>query len=242
MPNQTIIANKLKYAFRKVTGDDPDALQMSGMPKNLKGMDIYENKLVPAFMAKYQKWGQDLMDGVKGTPDEFPLFDAKTFDAWVDAQYPRSQREADALVAGREPPRELPGTPIPEAPQGVSKGGWSTYMAKAPSTKDGTPLPHDIWGELLGQLVADPTPENRAAWNKYFDASGFPADKVLADLRPASVQKPENVGNAPPAGQELTSEDLEDREFDEMLQSIPGRVSKHLPKIFGIFNPLPPKE
>lgn len=74
--------------------------------------------------------------------------------------------------------------PIPPAPQGVDAQGWQKIISEPPAGASG-PYPYNIWAQAIEILRADPSPQNKAFFDKHFAPAGYTADSVLSTLNPA---------------------------------------------------------
>ena len=189
------------------------------------------------FMGQYA----DLLDKAKETGDTKALKEFLSEKNIKEmAQGVRSQRKLDAakMQAGAYVP-EPPNTPLPPPPPNIDMKGWQDVLSRVPVDAAGQAWSHKGYAAAINWLLKEPTAANIAAWDNFMPKE-IPAAAVLDRLTRARRDRLDD--EAIPLQLDQRTRDEEDRKFDEMLQSIPGRVSKHLPKVFGIFNPLPPKE
>ncbi len=189
------------------------------------------------FMGEYA----DLLDKAKETGDTKALKEFLSEKNIKEmAQGVRSQRKLDAakMQAGAYVP-EPPNTPLPPPPPNIDMKGWQDVLSRVPVDAAGQAWSHKGYAAAINWLLKEPTAANIAAWDNFMPKE-IPAAAVLDRLTRARRDRLDD--EAIPLQLDQQTRDEEDRKFDEMLQSIPGRVSKHLPKVFGIFNPLPPKE
>jgi hypothetical protein len=142
--------------------------------KNQKGLDKFDREFVPAFEASYSKWV-----GQNKDPFEF-LRDTKSLDALANRIYPPDQRARDTLQGG-----DNAGKP-PPAPEGIEPSNWDKLMGSPPKGQvDGHAITAADWAKPLIWLRNNPTPENKAKFDKTFAPSGYTADYVLKQLPPA---------------------------------------------------------
>lgn len=180
----TVKASQLKYYQSKMAIDD-EMSAVTGKPfKNQKGLDRYNHDFVPAFESAYSQWiakGND--------PMEF-LGDGKKMDAIMDRVYPPSERAKDAISGGDVKPDMT----IPPVPDGLNKNTFETIVKHPPVGVDGKQWTPTAFATAIDRLRADPTPETRAAFDRWFGKAGFRAEEILKKLPP----KPQKDADAGP--------------------------------------------
>lgn len=165
-----------------------------------KGEQLFDTKFTPMFEAAFDNWtvkqGKD--------PYEFPLFDPKKMDEFLQKIRPKAQRDADRLGALGESPAaaEAPNAPLPPAPQGIDQAKWAPIVSQPPVGKNGV-IAHNAWANIVSGMVDDPA-KNVPLWNaSAFVRNGAPrGEAVLSKLGIPyeSKGRPEDVGAEPPPG------------------------------------------
>ncbi len=160
-----------------------------------KGQEKYDDALIK-YNWLYGEWHKSLEEG--GSPDkQFPLWDRKNFNAFMESQYPRAQRERDRMESGLTDPEDA-SAPLPPPPPNVSPEAWQVYIATPPSIA-GKPISHTAWANALNILASNPTTETIRYFDKHVHPSGMSGEKILRDLRGSLIGKPENVGVSQPS-------------------------------------------
>lgn len=113
----------------------------------------------------------------------------------VMAPYLRSKAQMKMdRIAAQPDQAEQPGTPLPVAPQGVDRGGWTGLMKTIPMHEDGTPFSHAKWGAALERLARD---KDVTAWNKSaFGQAGWDGNEILQSMFPAVRKEVLDTGGA----------------------------------------------
>lgn len=141
--------------------------------KNQKGLDKFNHDFVPAFESAYSDWiakGKD--------PMEF-LNNKQAIDGIMNRVYPASQRAADTL-RGDDNEAQKP----PPAPDGVDPTAWDRVMTDPPKLAAGGNVPLDKWANAINWLRDNPTPENKAIFDRKMGPSGYTADQILSRMPP----------------------------------------------------------
>jgi hypothetical protein len=156
--------------------------------KNQKGLDKFNHEFVPAFESAYSDWVAKGKD-----PMEF-LTNKQKLDDLMNRIYPADQRARDTLQGGESQGK------APPAPEGVEPKNWEKLVNSPPKGKnaDGHDITPDDWAKPLTWLRNNPSPENKAKFDRYFAGTGYTADSVLKDLPPAPFVDVTG-GPAPPA-------------------------------------------
>lgn len=150
--------------------------------KNQKGLDKFNHDFVPAFEAAYSQWiaaGKNPMDF---------LSDNKKMDEIMNRVYPLAERAKDT-VRGDD---TSDAKPLPPPPEGVDAKGWNYLMSDVPkgAKTNGEPLDAETWGKVVNWLRNDPSPENRAKFDKRMGPAGYTADYVLKHVPSAAPTNP----------------------------------------------------
>jgi hypothetical protein len=120
---------------------------------------------------------------VKDGKDPYQFLTRENIDKLMMGIRSPAQVARDRLIAtGGAAAEEVPNTPLPPVPEGISKAGWDSLMQAPPLTPTGKRMSHAQWGVVLQQLKESPTPEMKAAFDKWGAAANFKADEVLARL------------------------------------------------------------
>jgi hypothetical protein len=111
-------------------------------------------------------------------PMEF-LNNNKMLDEMMNRIYPADQRARDTLQGGDT-------TKPPPAPEGVDPKNWDKLVNSPPkgNNTDGQPISPADWAKAVLWLRDNPTPENKAKFDKKLAPSGYTADYVLKQLPP----------------------------------------------------------
>lgn len=158
-----------------------------------KGEAIFNATFIPKFEAAYDAW-------TKGGKDPWEFLTKKNVDEMITGMRSQAQMNADRIAAtgGAEAQTEAPGTPLPKAPEGIADKDWQAVVKTTPTLPSGQHATHAQWGQALDILQKNPTAETKAAFNKWFGAAGYDADKVLNQLKPpakaAEPAKPAEPG------------------------------------------------
>jgi hypothetical protein len=109
----------------------------------------------------------------------------------------------DRISAQGEAPQQ---DVLPPAPHGVDARAWTGIIGTPPILPNNTIVPHQIWGQAINMLLADPSPDTIAAFNsssmgKAAGNDGAAIVQGLTGRAPTTLTgKPENVGvQTPPA-------------------------------------------
>lgn len=166
--------------------------EFPGLPRNQKGLDIYNRDFVPALEAAYGKWVGDKKD-----PMAF-WTNTKELDAIMNRVYPPSQRNMDLLNASGD---VAPTAGPPPAPAGTDPKPWDRIIAAPPMQADGkTPWAPAKWATAVTRLrenASDPRYIN--GFNKTFGPSGYTAEDILKRLPPTPRAAPVAAPVVPPA-------------------------------------------
>lgn len=143
-----------------------------------KGEAIFQARFIPKFLAAYDKWTKDGKD-----PWEF--LTQENVDKMIVGMRSKSEMEMERLKAtGEVAPdaKEPPNAPLPATPEGFNEYGWKQVIQSPPTLTTGQVATHQQWAQALQILGSQRTPEVKAAFNKWFGAGGYDADKVLGQL------------------------------------------------------------
>jgi hypothetical protein len=169
----TTKAHQLEYYQNKFGLSQSDLGGFLKPFKNQKGLDRFNHDFVPAFESAYSDWVAKGKD-----PMEF-LNNNKMLDEMMNRIYPADQRARDTLQGGDT-------TKPPPAPEGVDPKNWDKLVNSPPkgNNTDGQPISPADWAKAVLWLRDNPTPENKAKFDKKLAPSGYTADYVLKQLPP----------------------------------------------------------
>lgn len=188
-------ASLINYAKGKLSFED-ESLGAMG-PKDPKGMAIFNSQFIPKFEAGYDQW-------VKDGKDPWQYLTQDTVDKMVTGMRSKREMSLDKLTAdnGLPPgtPVEDPNAPLPAAPKDIDQAAWTQLVSKPPPTANGGSMTHAAWGQALGMLLKDPSPETIKAFNaSKFGKAGYDAQQLLNQLhtKPANADDSSlTLGNA----------------------------------------------
>lgn len=173
--NRSILSME-HYANSQVSFDQE--ITFPGFPPKSDpvGKAIFEAQFLPAYEHTVDNWiksGKDPWDP-KG-----PL--SKDFVDKMIAPMRSKTEMARARLDAQE--QSIPGENI--TPPDVNPINWQTITGKPPILPNGSPWTYANWSGALNYLRANPTSENKSAFDKHFAASGYTADQVLTQLKVA---------------------------------------------------------
>ncbi len=129
-----------------------------------QGQEKYDDALI-VYNSQYDAWRKARDEG-KG-PESFPLWDRKNFNAFMESQYPKAQRDKDR--SGLEDQ--------PAAPPGVYPQAFAKIVSAPPQGVSASDYAHD-----LTELNRNPTPMNRANFDQIYGPYNIRADNVLYQM------------------------------------------------------------
>jgi hypothetical protein len=171
----------LNYAKQKLSFDEEMAAP--GFPglKDPKGVAAFNAQFIPKFEAAYDEW-------VKAGKNPWEFLTQKKVDEMAEGIRPKSELARDRLSALGTVPEEVPGTPLPPAPQGAEPEGWKAVVSEPPPLDGGGTFNHAAWGKALEALLKDPSPENYQRFNaSQFGKAGYDAATLVKKM----TEKPE---------------------------------------------------
>jgi hypothetical protein len=176
---EKIVNSFLKYAQKQLSFEEDNGFIKIRDPK---GEAIYNTEFLPKFVRRVS----ELQDEAEktGNHDKLDKFLTRENVAKM-VQSLRDPREmaADKIAAtgqtGGEP--EAPNLPLPAAPEGIDANGWRGVVANPPNTPQGR-MTHTNWAGALTTLAGNPTPQVKAAFNKWYGGAGLDADQALRKM------------------------------------------------------------
>lgn len=144
---------------------------------DVEGEKLFNGKFTKMFESAFDDW--TVKQGKN--PYDFPLFDDKKMDEFLQKIRPKSERDAARLSAMGDtiqPPAGAP-QPLPPTPVDADSYGWSSIVSKPPMS-NGQPWKLSDWAGAINKLRADPSPENAAKFDRYFGQSGYTAEQILS--------------------------------------------------------------
>jgi hypothetical protein len=176
---EKIVNSFLKYAQKQLSFEEDNGFIKIRDPK---GEAIYNTEFLPKFVRRVS----ELQDEAEktGNHDKLDKFLTRENVAKM-VQSLRDPREmaADKIAAtgqtGGEP--EPPNLPLPAAPEGIDANGWRSVVASPPNTPQGR-MTHTNWAGALTTLAGNPTPQVKAAFNKWYGGAGLDADQALRKM------------------------------------------------------------
>lgn len=164
--------------------------------KNPVGEHLFNAQFIPQWSAAYAKW-------VEAGKNPWEFLTEKNATEMMNRIYPRNKRNADEVAMGAET-GEAKGLPLPEAPEGIDGDRWHSVVAATPTTAAGKLTPNG-WSGALQMLIANPSPEVQAAFDRKYGSAKVTAKDTLEKLgiNPQAAIIAAGVGApATPAGQE----------------------------------------
>ncbi len=174
-------ASLMTYAKSKLSFDQE--MLYPGVPplRDPAGEQVFNSVFVPKFMAAFDEW-------VKAGKNPWDFLTRENVDKLMEGMRSPSEMAQAKIAATGEATGEAVGPPKPyqpappPAPEGVSDENWQRVMRRPPYRPDGNPWDYQSWAEAVNALRASPTPEVKAAFDKWFGPSGITADEILRDL------------------------------------------------------------
>ena len=154
-----------------------------------KGQAIFNAQFIPKFEAAYAKW-------VGEGKNPWDFLTQENVDKLMTGMRSKDQMAQDRMKAtGEAGTTEEKNAPLPPAPEGVDNKAWSNVVAKPPMLATGKEASKAQWGQALGILLQNPTPNTVAYFNKHFAADGYDGNEILkrfgkATTGTAAVEKP----------------------------------------------------
>ena len=147
-----------------------------------KGEAIFNAQFIPKFEAGYDQW-------IKAGKNPWEFLTQDNVDKMTAGMRDKNQMAA----TGETPPGVQPQedtAPLPAPPQGANPDAWKSIVSAPPPTTDGGQFTHAAWGQALGMLIQNPTPENIAAFNQSkFGRAGYSGQELIDRLKGKSADE-----------------------------------------------------
>jgi GH24 family phage-related lysozyme (muramidase) len=143
--------------------EDPEHPDMKN-PKDKMGLDAFEQKFLPSFVAAKQAWTK-----TQGDKPGKPLSDFLKYDNvkdLVDTAMPTPQQRAQAELeahmkaANEAAEAERTSDVMKKPPIGVALDKWQAVIEQRPFHKNGEKFTPDDWATGIQKLIEDPTQQN----------------------------------------------------------------------------------
>jgi hypothetical protein len=176
---EKIVNSFLTYAKKQLSFEEDNGFIKIRDPK---GEAIFNSEFVPLFVRRVS----DLQTDAEKTGDHSKLdkfLTRENVGKMVQSFRNPGEMAADKIAAtgqtGGEP--EPPNLPLPAAPEGIDANGWRGVVANPPNTPQGR-MTHTNWAGALTTLAGNPTPQVKAAFNKWYGGAGLDADQALRKM------------------------------------------------------------
>ncbi len=210
------LVDTMKEYHDRLSSSDPTTKIL-----DLPGEEAFNGKFAPQVYSRFDAWTKD----GKNPWDFFGPANRKELDDLAQKARPGYQTDAARIDAAAKqasdaagqpapvPPAEpvpdavapqagAPGAnlpPIPPPPGNMAPNEWRGILAVPPVSAGSRPWPAQNWAGVFYDLQRNPTPDNKARFDRIFGRPGMKADDVLKKMSGAAPS-PIETGDASLAG------------------------------------------
>lgn len=179
----------LNYAKQKLSfEEDTGPIKI----RDPKGEALFNGTFLPKFEAAYDQW-------VKDGKDPWAFLARENVDKMLTGMRPKSQMDADRMIATGQAQADVPGQgpqELPQTPEKVDPAAWAKVISSPPQSANGHAWPYANWAAVVNKLRENPTPELVKAFDDRFGPAGITAASVLGTLN-GEAAKPKDNAPAP---------------------------------------------
>lgn len=157
-----------------------------------KGEALFNGNFIPKFEAAYDQW-------MKDGKDPWAFLSRENVDKMLTGMRPKSQMDADRMIAAGQAQADVPGQgaqELPQTPEKVDPAAWAKVISAPPIASSGHAWPYTNWAGMVNWLRTDTTPEKIKVFDDRFGPAGITAKSVLATLN-GDAAKPKDNAPAP---------------------------------------------